>query len=135
MARTTPTVWVTSWGRETRAEVQLAGAVAASIALDTPAWVMWLERPTTSSFAYPIYDRQVGYIRAFMTVRKERRQRGSHYWVAYRRSGGRLRKIYLGCSNQLSQQQLEGTAERFLGMDTGVVSASGDDREANTGRR
>jgi hypothetical protein len=135
MARTTPTVWVTSWGRERRAKVQLAGAVAASIALDTPAWVMWLETPTTTSFAYPIYDRQVGYICAFMTVRKERRQRGSHYWVAYRRSGGRLRKIYLGCSDQLSQQQLEGTAERFLGMETGVVSASGDDREANTGRR
>jgi LuxR family maltose regulon positive regulatory protein len=86
--------------------------------LDSPEWVEWLEQPSTLSFAYPIYDSQMGYIRGFMTVRKERRVRGSYYWVAYRRSGGRLRKIYLGQSGQLTQRQLAVTADRFLTMHT-----------------
>jgi len=60
----------------------------------------------------------MGYIGGWMTVRKERRVRGSHYWVAYRRSGGRLRKIYLGQSGQLTQRQLAVTADRFLSMQT-----------------
>ena len=70
--------------------------------------------PRSSSFAYPIYDGRAGYIRAFMTVRKERRRRGTHYWVAYQRVGGRLCKIYLGRSVQVTQQQLATVAARFL---------------------
>ena len=69
------------------------------------------------SFAYPIYDAQVGYIRGFMTVRKEQRARGSDYWVAYRRVGGRLRKIYLGRAAKLTQRQLAAIAERFLTLE------------------
>ena len=123
MARTTPTVWVSWWGSETRAEVQLASGPQPEIRLDTPAWLVWLEAPTTTSFAYPVYDPQVGYIRGFMTVRKEKRRRGSHYWVAYRRTGGGLRKIYLGKSTELTQRDLAATAERFLAMD--VQTADG----------
>ncbi len=63
-----------------------------------------------------LYDAQVGYIRGFMTVRKEQRERGSDYWGAYRRVGGRLRKIYLGRSAELTQRQLAAIAERFLTM-------------------
>jgi len=92
--------------------------------LDSPAWWVWLERPTTRSFAYPIYDSQVGYIRGFMTVRKETRARGSQYWIAYHRSGGQLRKIYLGRSGQLTQRQLAVAAERFL-----VLKRSADDTQ------
>jgi hypothetical protein len=117
MARKTPTVWVTSWGTEMRAEVQLCGQSERGIRLDSPAWWAWLERPTTRSFAYPLYDEQVGYIRGFLTVRKETRERGQHYWVAYRRTGRRLRKIYLGRAVLLTQQTLAATAERFLAMD------------------
>lgn len=117
MARATPTVWVSEWGRETRAEVQLAAGLEMVIRLDTPAWLAWLEAPTTTSFAYPVYDRQAGYIRGFMTVRKEQRRRGSHYWVAYRRIGERLRKIYLGKSVELTQRDLAVSAERFLTME------------------
>src|SRR5689334_11357381 len=119
MAHATPTVWVVMWGRERRAEVRVPGETALSIVLDTPAWVQWLEMPTTRSFAYPIDDEQAGYIRAFMTVRKEQRQRGNDYWVAYRRSGKRLGKIYLGRSTQLSQQTLAAVAARFLAIATG----------------
>jgi hypothetical protein len=92
------------------------GKTVSSIVLDTLAWMEWLEQPTTRSFAYPIYDEQAGYIRAFMTVRKERRRRGSEYWVAYRRSGKRLSKIYLGQSSHLSQQALAAVAARFLAL-------------------
>ena len=99
-----------------RAEVQFFDQSEHSIRLDSPAWWAWLERPSTRSFAYPIYDRQVGYICGFLTVRKETRLRGSHYWAAYHRTGGRLRKLYLGRTSQLTQQHLEASAERFLAM-------------------
>ena len=117
MAGATPRVWVSWRGSETRAEVQLTNGAKMDIRLDTPAWLAWLEAPTTSSFAYPVYDRQAGYIRGWMTIRKEKRRRGSHYWVAYRRIGGRLRKSYLGTSAELTQRGLAATAERFLRMD------------------
>ena len=118
MARRTPRVWLLSGGSATRAEVEIPAQAARGIRLDGPELVEWLEQPSTLSFAYPIYDSQMGYIRGWMTVRKERRVRGSHYWVAYRRSGGRLRKIYLGQSGQLTQRQLAVTADRFLSMQT-----------------
>ena len=96
MARTTPTVWVSCWGTAPQAEVRLPGPPEQGIGLDTPGWPAGLEAASTFSFAYPIYDGRGGYIRGFMTVRKERRARGRQYWVAYRRTGRRLRQIYLG---------------------------------------
>ena len=117
MMRKTPTVWVVWWGQAPRAAVQVSGSAEQDIELDTPAWQAWLELPSTRSFAYPIDDRQAGYICGFMTVRKERRRRGSEYWVAYRRLGRQVRKIYLGRAVQLTQQQLAATAERFLAME------------------
>ena len=116
MADTTPKVWLLAWGGERRAEVQGCDPTEPAIRLDTPAWDSWLSLPSTTSFAYPIYDSRVGYIRGWMTVRKERRKRGSEYWVAYRRVGKRLCKIYLGRSGQVNQSQLGITAERFLAM-------------------
>jgi hypothetical protein len=88
-----------------------------------------LEQPTSSSFAYPIYDEQAGYIRGFMTVRKERRVRGGQYWVAYRRGGGRLHKIYLGRAAQLSQERLAQVAERFV-----VLASAGLEARQSTER-
>lgn len=114
MARTTPTVWVSWGGRGRRVELVFAGATTPPIALDTPEWRAWLELPTSRSFAYPIYDEQAGYIRGFMTVRKECRVRGGVYWVAYRRSGSRLHKIYLGRAAEVSEQRLGSVAEQFL---------------------
>jgi hypothetical protein len=112
-----------SWGAEMRAEVQLPDQSEGSIRLDSPAWWAWLEMPSTHSFAYPIYDEQVGYIRGFLTVRKETRVRGRHYWTAYHRTGGRLRKLYLGRASQLTQQRLVASAERFLAMDRRAAQA------------
>ena len=47
------------------------------IRLDSPAWRTWLEAPTTTGFAYPLFDPAIGYSLGVMTVRKERRQRGA----------------------------------------------------------
>lgn len=85
----------------------------AAIELDTPAWVSWLETPTTAHFSYPIFDPQVGYIVGFMTVRKERRQRGSSYWAVFRRQGTRVRKIYVGRSTTMTQARLETIAAQL----------------------
>ncbi len=66
--------------------------------LDSPQWFAWLEAPENDGFSYALMNHTKGYIDGFMTVRKERRQRGAVYWSAYRRQGRRLRKIYLGPS-------------------------------------
>jgi len=91
-----------------------------SVRLDTAAWVAWLEEPTTTRFAYPLFDPAKGYIVGRMTMRKERRVRGGTYWTAYRRTRGRLRKVYLGRSETLTQARLEEIASLL--------------REANDGR-
>jgi len=82
-----------------------------TIFLDTRAWFAWLEASTTTRFSYALsgalWARSRGYIDGFMTVRKERRQRGAAYWTVYRRQGPRLRKIYIGPSTALTQAHLE----------------------------
>ena len=87
------------------------------VQLDSTAWFAWLAAATTTRFSYPLFDRQVGYIVGFMTVRKERRQRGSTYWVAYRRRGGQVRKGYLGGSAAVTAQQLQAMANRLHGTE------------------
>jgi len=84
-----------------------------AIYLDTPAWFAWLEAPTTTRFSYALFNRAQGYIDGFMTVRKERRQRGTTYWSVYRRQGQRLRKLYLGPATALTQTRLEPVAARL----------------------
>lgn len=117
MARKIPTVWVAFSGPLTQAALEIPEGAERTIRLESAAWWEWLERTSTRSFAYPLYDGQAGYIRGFMTVRKEQRQRGGTYWVAYRRVGGRLCKIYLGGAAKLTQRQLAVIAERFLTLE------------------
>jgi hypothetical protein len=124
MGRKIPTVWVSAWGSERVAEVQVAGEAEGAVRLDSAAWLGWLEAATTRSFAYPIYDKQAGYIRGWMTVRKEGRARGSQYWVAYRRQEGRVRKLYLGRSAQVSEERLASSAEHFLAREAGGQDSS-----------
>lgn len=130
MARNSPTVWVFSGGGETRSEVRLGGEKGCTIRLDSAAWREWLEAPSTVSFAYPVYDRTQGYIRGWMSVRKERRARGGDYWVAYHRMSRRLRKIYLGRAERVRQQELAAAAARFLAMEVPAASeAAGVERQ------
>jgi LuxR family transcriptional regulator, maltose regulon positive regulatory protein len=88
-----------------------------NVQLDTPAWFAWLAAETTTRFSYPLFDPQVGYIVGWMTVRKEQRQRGGHYWVAYRRLSGQVRKVYLGSSGVVTAQRLEAIAYRLQGKE------------------
>ena len=83
------------------------------IRLDSPAWRTWLEAPTTTSFAYPLFDPAVGYSLGVMTVRKERRQRGGCYWLAYRRLDRRLGKVYLGGTPAVTAPRLQAIADAF----------------------
>ena len=83
---------------------------SAPIRLDHARWCAWLETRSTTRFAYPLTDRNAGWIAGFMTVRKEPRQRGGSYWTAYHRQGRRLRKIYLGLSSVLTLARLESVA-------------------------
>ena len=85
-----------------------------AIPLDSPGWWAWLEAPTSTRFTYPLEDRRLGSIVGFMTVRKERRQRGGWYWTVYRRAGRRLRKVYLGPAAALTQARLEAIAQALL---------------------
>src|SRR6266508_4337553 len=117
MARKTPTVWVAYSGTVSQAALEIPDETARAIRLESAGWWAWLESATARSFAYPIYDRQAGYIRGFMTVRKEKRARGGQYWVAYRRTAGVVRKIYLGRSAGLTQRHLARSADRFLAME------------------
>lgn len=100
----------------------------ASIPLDSPQWFTWLEAPTTTSFTYALFNREQGYIDGFMTVRKERRQRGAGYWSAYRRTGRRVRKLYLGRTPTLTQACLAAVACRLQARDgpswSGATQAS-----------
>jgi hypothetical protein len=56
------------------------------------------------------YNSAQGYIEAFLTVRKERRQRGSAYWTAYSHVGGRLRQACVGRSPAVTDARLRAIA-------------------------
>jgi len=131
MARNSPKVWVFSAGGEMRGEVKIGGEGGKTIRLDSVAWREWLEAPSTLGFAYPVYDRVQGYIRGWMSVRKERRARGGEYWVAYRRTGRRLRKIYLGRAERVRQVELAAAAARFEAIEVPAASeaAGGDEQK------
>ncbi len=58
-------------------------------------------------YPYPVLAAAAGYIAGYLTIRKERRQRGGAYWVAYRRVAGRLRKVYIGRSAAVTQARLD----------------------------
>lgn len=68
--------------------------------LDTPAWFAWLEAGIT--FYYDSYSP-----RGAFTVRRERRRRGGHYWIAYRRRAGRLYRVHLGKADHLTRERLD----------------------------
>lgn len=106
MGTRAPTVWENSATGGARLE--------AGPWLDTPAWLAWLEAPSTTSFSYPVFDARHGYIAGFLTVRKERRRRGGSYWTAYWRRDGRLRKAYLGPATAVTTARLRALGAAWL---------------------
>ena len=72
---------------------------AAELAVGSPAWFAWLADDAARSFSFR--SPAGGY-----TARKERRQRGGAYWVAYRTAAGRQHKLYLGKAEDLTPDRL-----------------------------
>ena len=93
------------------------------VVLDTPAWLVWLEDPATTSFAFPVDNPARGYIEGFMTVRKERRARGGVYWTAYWRVRGRLRTVYLGPATAVTATRLRAIGAAWLAQTLAPPSA------------
>jgi LuxR family transcriptional regulator, maltose regulon positive regulatory protein len=69
------------------------------IPLSSPAWQAWLMDAAHCSFHFQHPSGE-------FTARKERKQRGSMYWVAYRQAHNVLCKRYLGRSDALTEERL-----------------------------
>jgi LuxR family transcriptional regulator, maltose regulon positive regulatory protein len=74
---------------------------AEPIAVGAPAWYSWLEDATSFVFRSP---------HGPFTAYKERRGPTQEYWKAYRRRAGRLQRVYLGKSGELTLDRLNAAA-------------------------
>src|SRR5215216_5429344 len=93
---------------------------ASEIAVDSPAWAAWLEDRATRSFSFE------GPSGTF-TARKERRSGSNEeYWSAYRKRGGKLRKVYLGKAEKVTLARLEDAATKLAGRGEGEVTTADD---------
>ena len=114
MSGKTPTVSLTNWPVRNAGWLWASPQTTSTIRLDSRAWFGWLEAAEVTRFAYPIFDPGRGYITGYMTVRKERRQRGHGYWTVYRRCGRQVRKVYIGRSAEVTETRLRAIAWTFL---------------------
>ena len=80
------------------------------IVLDSPAWVAWLESKAAPSFYYQGPT-------AGCTVRREVKQRGGWYWVAYHFAKGKLHKVYLGTARSVTRSILDAALSTLLADD------------------
>jgi LuxR family transcriptional regulator, maltose regulon positive regulatory protein len=114
------------WGRVARipsvADGLLQGTAAGGavgLAVGSPAWFAWLTDDAARSFSFR--SPQGTY-----TARKERRQRGGVYWVAYRTAAGRQHKVYLGKADDLTPERLELAAVALAGRVADAAELVGD---------
>jgi len=83
------------------------GRALAAMRIGSTAWFTWLAEPNNSAFSYHTHNMVV-------TVRREERSRG-RYWYAYRRQEGRLRKVYLGKTEELTRDRLHTAVAALVG--------------------
>ncbi|HJY44166.1 MAG TPA: AAA family ATPase, partial [Propionibacteriaceae bacterium] len=93
---------------------------AAGVVVGSPAWFAWLADDSARSFSFrsPAGD---------YTARKERRQRGGAYWVAYRTAAGRQYKKYLGPVADLTPECL---ADAAAALAERIVEAAATARDS-----
>ncbi len=93
--------YIVSWSPERAAYLLITPESGAALLLseDGDGWLAWLEQHR--AFAFHGRSGQIN-------VLKEKRSRGGDgYWYGYRRQGERMRKRYIGRSEQLSIERLE----------------------------
>jgi LuxR family maltose regulon positive regulatory protein len=88
---------------------------ADGLVVGSPAWFAWLAGDDARSFSFRSPS-------GAYTARKERRQRGGAYWVAYRTAAGRQHKVYLGKAEDLTPKRLDEAAAALAGR---VADAAG----------
>ncbi len=74
--------------------------------LTPSSWPAWLDMVETFHFCSP-----TGHT---LTLRKEKKQRGTGYWYAYKRVDGKVQKKYLGDKSKLDLSMLEALARHFV---------------------
>ena len=74
---------------------------AEAIPVGSPAWYTWLGNATSFVFRSR---------HGTFTAYKERRSPIQEYWKAYRRRAGRLQRVYLGKSGELTLDRLNAAA-------------------------
>jgi LuxR family maltose regulon positive regulatory protein len=84
--------------------------------VESETWAAWLNQ--VPSFAFQSQD---GYS---LTARKERRTRGDSYWIAYRKVGGKLVKMYIGRPADVSLARLEQVAAALAQPERHTASAA-----------
>ena len=96
-----------------------AAGGAAGLAVGSPAWFAWLADDAARSFSFRSPS-------GTCTARKERRQRGGAYWVAYRTAAGRQHKVYLGKAEELTSERLTLAAAALAGRVAAAAEIVGD---------
>lgn len=77
-----------------------------TVKIDSPDWLSWLKSDAATVFSYEL----PGYS---FTVRREKRQRGSLYWFAYKKVLGTLKSRYIGPAEKVTAEALAATADHF----------------------
>ena len=100
---------------------------AAGLAVGSPAWFAWLLDDAVRSFSFR--SPAGGY-----TARKEVRQRGGVYWVAYRTAAGQQHKVYLGKADDLTLERLDEAAAVLAAHVADAAAPAGETGSARGGR-
>ena len=74
-------------------------------------WLNWLESKATKSFRY------VSEVGTFTAVKESRKQGRKRFWYAHRRVDGKLRRTYLGMSENLTRDNLREAATKLSRRD------------------
>lgn len=101
------------------------GASDQTLTVDTPRWYDWLASATSFSFASDACT---------FTARKERFQRGGWYWKAYCWQAGKLHRVYLGKSQDLTLERLTVAAHSLAGRGDAASGNSNTGEGMSAGR-
>lgn len=112
-SRKTPKVWA---GYLTYFEETAIGRRWITCRIGSPGWSTWLDDLTHKVFSY-------GTNLGSCTVRRETKQHGSSYWIAYKRIEGKLYKRYVGRSADLTVARLDSVLGSLLSHEEGRSGA------------